>query len=90
MCSRNKGTTCKYRWYRKYIGDMSIKNNYKLPNCEQERNEKIAIIGSGPAGLTCAAFLRRNGFKVTIYEKYSQLGGILRMVFQILDLTKVY
>lgn len=62
----------------KYIGDMSIKNNYKLPNCEQERNEKIAIIGSGPAGLTCAAFLRRNGFKVTIYEKYSQLGGILR------------
>ena len=62
----------------KYIGDISIKEKYNLPKCEQERKEKIAIIGSGPAGLTCAAFLRRKGFKVTIYEKYNELGGILR------------
>lgn len=62
----------------KYIGDISIKEKYNLPKCEQERKEKIAIVGSGPAGLTCAAFLRRKGFKVTIYEKYNELGGILR------------
>ncbi len=62
----------------KYIGDISIKNKYNLPKCEKERKEKIAIVGSGPAGLTCAAFLRRKGFKVTIYEKYNELGGILR------------
>ena len=62
----------------KYVGDMSIKNNYSMCNCKQDKKEKIAIIGSGPAGLTCAAFLRRKGFKVTIYEKHSQLGGILR------------
>lgn len=37
----------------------------------------MAIIGSGPAGLTCAAFLARNGASVTIYEKHSELGGIL-------------
>ena len=61
----------------KYIGDISIKEKYNLPKCEQERKEKIAIVGSGPAGLTCAAFLRRKGFKVTIYEKYNYLGGLL-------------
>lgn len=68
-----KRTTCKYRRHRKYIGDISIKEKYNLPKCEQERKEKIAIVGSGPAGLTCAAFLRRKGFKVTIYENIMNL-----------------
>lgn len=61
-----------------YIGDMAIKNNWKLPMFSEKLNKKVAIVGSGPAGLTCAAFLARSGFNVTIYEKYSKLGGILR------------
>ena len=40
-------------------------------------NKKVAVIGSGPAGLTAAAFLAREGIKVTIFEKYNYLGGIL-------------
>ena len=40
--------------------------------------KKIAIIGGGPAGLSCAFYLRRLGHKVTIYEKMPQLGGMLR------------
>lgn len=39
--------------------------------------KKVAIIGGGPAGLTCAAFLAKNGVNVTIYEKYNYLGGLL-------------
>ena len=40
-------------------------------------NKKVAIIGGGPAGLTCSAFLAKNGVEVTIYEKYNYLGGLL-------------
>lgn len=40
-------------------------------------NKKVAIIGGGPAGLTAAAFLVKQGIDVTIYEKYDYLGGLL-------------
>ncbi len=42
------------------------------------RSEKIAVVGSGPAGLAAAADLARQGFAVTIFEKESQAGGLLR------------
>ena len=59
-----------------FVGDMAINNNYKIK--KQELNvKKIAIIGGGPSGLTAAAFLAKNGNKVTIYEKYDYLGGLL-------------
>ena len=62
-----------------YIGDLSIENNYELSVEEDERakDKSVAVIGSGPAGLTCAAFLARRGVKVTIYEKHDKLGGLL-------------
>lgn len=41
------------------------------------KSKKVAVVGSGPAGLTCAAFLARTGIQVTIYEKHNELGGIL-------------
>ena len=67
-----------------HIGDISIKNNYKIPKYIDEEKtpklpeKKVAVIGSGPAGLTCAAFLAMKGIQVTIYEKNKKLGGILQ------------
>ena len=61
-----------------YIGDESIKNNWSIPMIKDNKKEHIAIIGSGPAGLTCAAFLRKEGYQVTIYEKHNYLGGLLK------------
>lgn len=45
-----------------------IKNN---------KNKKVAIVGSGPAGLTCAAELAKKGFEVTVFEGFHKLGGVL-------------
>ena len=46
-------------------------------NKEVLGNKKVAIIGGGPAGLTSASFLAKEGVNVTIYEKYNFLGGLL-------------
>ena len=62
-----------------FVGDLALKNSFKMDDVEVAKNgKKVAVIGSGPAGLTCAAFLARSGFDVTIFEKYNYLGGILK------------
>lgn len=63
-----------------FVGDMAIENEYNMEeiNNSESKRKKIAVIGSGPAGLTCSAFLARAGFDVTIYEKKNSLGGLLR------------
>ncbi len=62
------------------IGDFALENDIPLPLDIDEKlsTKKVAIIGGGPSGLTCASFLARKGIKVTIYEKREKLGGLLR------------
>lgn len=61
------------------VGDYAIENNLKIKLEKDEKlaNVKVAIVGGGPSGLTCAAFLAKKGVKVTIYERYNFLGGLL-------------
>lgn len=60
-----------------YVGDWALSNQICHKNI-QENNKKVAVIGGGPSGLTVAAFLRKKGYQVTIYEKQKDLGGILK------------
>ena len=66
-----------------FIFEQAVKEGYNLKEAmeintdEKLQNKKVAIIGGGPAGLTCAAFLAKDGVNVTIYEKYNYLGGLL-------------
>ena len=61
-----------------FVGDIAIKENYELSTLNKNnKDKKIAIVGGGPAGLTAAAFLLKNGYSVTLYEKYDYLGGLL-------------
>lgn len=69
-----------------FVFEQNMKKGNSLLKCwsreiEEKRknniNKKVAVIGGGPAGLTCAAFLAKEGIEVTIYEKYNYLGGLL-------------
>ena len=72
-----KGDPVKIGEIEKEIGDIAIRENFPI-KVREPNNKKVAIVGSGPAGLTCAFFLKVNGFDVTIYEKHDYLGGLLR------------
>ena len=63
-----------------YVFDKVHELGYNLSDCYEKKektNKKVAIIGGGPAGLTCAGFLAKEGINVTIYDKYDYLGGLL-------------
>jgi glutamate synthase (NADPH/NADH) small chain len=62
----------------RFLADWERKNQLKeCPDCEAPNNIKVAVIGSGPSGLTCAADLARYGYDVTIYEAFHKGGGVL-------------
>ena len=61
-----------------YVGDWAIQNNLKLPEPGPDTGKRIAVIGGGPAGLTAAYFLRRDGHAVTLFEAHDHLGGMMR------------
>ena len=65
---------------KKFIAeqDLNVKHRY-IPKKKHDYGKKIAVVGSGPAGLSCAFFLAIDGYKVTVFEKQKALGGMLTL-----------
>ncbi len=61
----------------RFVADWDIKRGFRIPEIPKPTGKRIAVVGSGPAGLTCAADLARLGHKVTIFESLHAPGGVL-------------
>jgi glutamate synthase (NADPH/NADH) small chain len=62
----------------RFLGDYSLKNNIFNKENIVDNNIKVAVVGSGPAGLACAAQIRRMGYATDIYEALHEFGGVLK------------
>ena len=61
----------------RFIADWSRENKINLSDVEPANGKKVAVIGAGPAGLTCAGDLAKKGYKVKIFEALHNAGGVL-------------
>lgn len=64
---------------QRYVGEWEMNSGTRVPiTCAPDTGRKVAVIGGGPAGLSCAYFLRRLGHHPVIFEAMPKLGGMLR------------
>ena len=61
----------------RFVADYALENDIKPEKAETTNGHKVAVIGSGPAGLTCAGDLAKLGYDVTVFEALHELGGVL-------------
>ncbi len=61
----------------RYVADWAREHDYVAAKAGEPNGKKVAVIGSGPAGLTCAGDLAKLGYDVTIFEAFHQPGGVL-------------
>ena len=61
----------------RFVADYAMEHGAKPAEAAPENGKKVAIVGSGPAGLTCAGDLRKKGYDVTIFEALHTPGGVL-------------
>lgn len=62
----------------RFIGDTALEQAWAHPPAPEQRAERVAVVGGGPAGLSAAFQLRRLGYAVTLFEAREQLGGVMR------------
>jgi len=62
---------------QRYATEIALENNWSLFTKKSSNGKRVAIIGAGPAGLSCAHTLSKEGVDVTIYEKESKGGGLM-------------
>lgn len=63
----------------RFVADYARENNLeKIPEIEEDKDERVSIIGSGPCGITCAVDLVKEGYDVVMYEALHKAGGVLR------------
>ncbi len=63
---------------QRFLVEHSWEIGFELLAKKAPRSEKVAVVGSGPAGLSCAAELAREGFGVTVFEERAEPGGVIR------------
>ena len=61
----------------RFVADWASENGIKPQSAAEKNGRKVAVIGSGPAGLTCAGDLAKMGYDVTIFEALHEAGGVL-------------
>ncbi len=78
VCTRGiKGDSIAIGRLERYAADYHRKSGNANPSAPQKNNHRIAVIGSGPSGLSCAGELARRGYEVTVFEALHQAGGVL-------------
>ena len=78
LCVRaKKGESVGIGRLERYVADWYIANRKNKVESVEAKNKKVAVVGSGPAGLTCAGDLAKLGYDVTIFEAFHVPGGVL-------------
>jgi glutamate synthase (NADPH/NADH) small chain len=78
MCVKGlKGDAIAIGSLERYVADQAIINGFNSVKAAKKNGKKVAIVGSGPSGLTCAGELARKGYAVTVFEALHKTGGVL-------------
>ncbi|NOY23576.1 MAG: molybdopterin-dependent oxidoreductase [Acidobacteria bacterium] len=86
VCVRNCEDACRrekvdesiaINFLKRFVADVDAKHHW-TPQPKASKGKRVAVIGGGPAGLTCSYYLALEGYAVTIFEKLPELGGMLR------------
>ena len=72
-----KGDAISIGSLERYVADQALINNFNATKKVEPNGKRVAIVGSGPAGLSCAGDLAKAGFDVTIFEILHKAGGVL-------------
>ncbi|MBO4538491.1 MAG: NADPH-dependent glutamate synthase [Erysipelotrichaceae bacterium] len=72
-----KGEAISIGKLERFVADWARDNDYQAAKAGEPNGKKVAIVGSGPAGLTCAGDLALMGYQVTVFEAFHQPGGVL-------------
>ena len=78
QCIRGKkGEAVSIGKLERFVADYALEHDIKPVGADKKNGHKVAVIGSGPAGLTCAGDLAKLGYDVTVFEALHELGGVL-------------